>query len=170
MKYLAIDPGGATGIAEFDSETREWAQYTLRGDHHLTLWDLLCQDRWDVVIYERFLYQRRAVDKGVSLVLDSVEYIGVVKFWLQWTKRVWERTPTHMRDDPHIPGPPPVLVEQAPSAMQLWDDRKLRAAGLWTTDSPHARDATRHLLYYLTAGKDNTHRDLSFMQMTKRPG
>jgi hypothetical protein len=153
MKYLAIDPGGSTGIAEFDSETREWAQYTLKGQHHSSLWAVLEQDAWSVVIYERFLYQRREVGSGVSLVLDSVEYIGVIKLWHQGMGNTQAAT----------------LVEQAPSAMQLWDDRKLKAAGLWTTDSPHARDATRHLLYYLTAGKDNTHRDLSFMQMTKRP-
>lgn len=169
MKILALDPGGSTGYAQYDSERRSWLQGTLRGEHHIALMNLLMSDNWDVVIYERFLYQRRELDAGVSLVLDSVEYIGVIKLYHQSITAAHGMVEKSSDSGLHlVQFTVPELVMQAPSSMQLWDDRKLKAAGLYTTDSPHARDATRHLLYYLTAGPTE-HQDRSFIAKTKRP-
>jgi len=78
-----------------------------------------------VVVCESFNYQRR--DK---VVLTSVEYIGVAKLWCATTKSKYE--------------------PQSPSQGKgFWDDKKLKAVGLYT-NSPHSRDATRHMLYYFT--------------------
>lgn len=140
MRILALDPGGSTGWTTYDDESGAddlWRHGVFTGQHHLALWEFLNETQWDVVIYERFQYQRRELDKGVSLVLDSVQYIGVTELW-------------HARVVDAYEYYKPTLVCQTPAqAKNLWTDDKLKKVGLWTT-SPHSRDATRHLLYYLT--------------------
>jgi len=143
MRIIALDPGGTTGVAIYErtsGSNREadndftWETRQLSGVHHDTLWDLLENEGpWTTVIYERFMYQRRELDRGVSLVLDSVEYIGVVKLW-------------HLRHLEEVD-----LVCQTPAqAKNLWTDQKLKRLELYKANAPHANDATRHLLYYLT--------------------
>lgn len=135
MRIIALDPGGTTGVCTYCSDGLEqFKRYELSGEHHDQLLNdinLFCPD---VVIYERFQYQRRELDKGVSLSLASVEYIGVIKLAKQqneFDKYTWQ------------------LVEQTPAqAKNLWTDDKLKKLSLWAS-SPHERDATRHLLYYL---------------------
>jgi hypothetical protein len=133
MELLALDPGGTTGWAYCDTDKDEWERGQLaQRPHHMALWELLCTVQPDVLIYERFQYQRRELDRGVSLVLDSVEYIGVTKLWMD-TGRLVDCQ----------------LVEQTPAqAKNLWSDEKVKALGLWVPGQSHSMDATRHLLYY----------------------
>lgn len=137
MEILALDPGGTTGWAYWTDDDpdreSEWERGQLSDrPHHTALWELLCTVQPDVLIYERFQYQRRELDKGVSLVLDSVEYIGVCKLWIHTGRLVDTK-----------------LVEQTPAqAKNLWSDEKVKALGLWIPGQSHAMDATRHLLYY----------------------
>lgn len=132
MRIIALDPGGTTGVATYVDG--EWSRFELKGDHHDELVAKVSMFCPDVVIYERFQYQRRELDKGVSLVLVSVEYIGCLKYLYQSSRfdgETWE------------------LIEQTPAqAKNLFTDDKLRRLDLWSS-SPHERDATRHLLYYL---------------------
>lgn len=131
MRILALDPGGTTGWAIYQ-HGMDWDRGQLTGQHHDDLWQLIDTYYPDTLVYERFLYQRREVTKGVSLVLDSLEYIGVAKLWIQ-------RNPKGRR-----------LVEQTPhQGKHLWTDDKVKALGLWLPGLPHAMDATRHLLYFL---------------------
>lgn len=150
MRIIAFDPGGTTGIAIYDDiELNEplWYRYSLsHDDHHWELWDeLLTEGPFDAVVYETFTYQRRPLDKGVSLELISREYIGIIKL-------AAKRHPNEIKN----------LVPQSPSQRMFWTDEKLRKLGLWVS-SPHERDATRHLLYYVT----QTLKDDRFLQGLK---
>src|SRR5262245_52010581 len=98
-----------------------WGQYQIGpGEHHQELWQYLSDTEADVVIYERFMYQRRELTRGVTLNLDAVEYIGVTKLWCQQHADV-------------------KLVCQTPHQAKLfWDDDKLKQVELYTPGAPHA--------------------------------
>lgn len=143
MRIISLDPGGTTGIAIYDDKAFDsedlWRRYSLGPkEHHAELWhELLTEGPFNAVVYENFLYQRRDVDAGVSLELISREYIGIIKL-------------AHQRH----PGETSKLVVQSPSIGKdtpgtFWNDKKLRQLGLWVS-SEHERDATRHLLYYVS--------------------
>ena len=124
MKIVALDPGVTTGWA---SRARD--RYSTRqiiGEHHVELWDALYNFEPQVVVCERFTYQRR--DK---VILKSVEYIGVVTLYCEQYGAN--------------------LVMQTPSqAKNLWTDTKLKLVEQYKPNQPHANDAMRHLLYYET--------------------
>lgn len=155
MKILALDPGGTTGCCVYDDSVPEgvnkFAMFQIGpGPHHLALWDLLRSDQWDTVIYEAFTYQRRELDKGVSLVLDSKEYIGVIKLWSEYQVV-----------------PKAKLIEHPTSFMSLFkDDDKLKKMGLYTPNAVHANDATRHLMHHLVVKLGQKH----YLQVLKPPG
>ena len=143
MRVIALDPGGTTGVAIMSTDSNDtspadtnWKFLELKGAHHWDLWQLLEREDPHYLIYERFQYQRRELDKGVSLSLASVEYIGVLHLWLSSKEKR---------------GSPVYDICQTPAqAKNLWTDDKLLKVGLYTTGSAHIRDATRHLLYWLT--------------------
>jgi hypothetical protein len=142
MRIIALDPGGTTGVATYETEHQIWDHCQIGpAEHHNALWNYLTDTEPDVIIYERFMYQRRELTRGVTLNLDAVEYIGVVKLWYS----------QHVNVE---------LVCQTPhQAKMFWDDEKLKTVGLYITGAPHANDATRHLLYYLTFRSGDTERD-----------
>lgn len=141
MRILSFDPGGTTGVAIYDDEFAEgetpttscWARFELGPqEHHAELFVLLTGERY--IVYETFDYQRRELDKGVSLVQVSLEYIGIIKMHKQYS----EDGGTHVD-----------VFPQKPAQRMFWTDEKLKRLGLWVS-SPHERDATRHLLYHMT--------------------
>jgi hypothetical protein len=139
MLIVALDPGGTTGVATYESANQTWERLQLERDHHEQLYDLLVDWEPDVIVCERFLYQRREINKGVSLRLDSVEYIGVTRLYCK----------EHNVE---------LVMQTASQAKGLWTDIKLKKVGLWIPGKVHAMDATRHLLYYITvAMHDSTY-------------
>lgn len=142
MKIVALDPGGTTGLAWInldpllDDPTVHHEQIG-PNEHHVELLNRLQQLRPDIMVYERFLYQQR--DK-VNLI--SCEYIGVIKLY-------WRLTCNSHPKVAHLTHPV-VLVKQTPAQMDFWTDNKLRAVDLYIPGQPHAVDATRHLLYYMS--------------------
>jgi hypothetical protein len=140
MRLISFDPGGTTGVAVYDeplelpgqSFAKGWQRFELGpGEHHADLWALLTMEQ--EIVYETFDYQRRDVEHGVSLELISREYIGIIKLHKQMAP----------------PETPVNLYPQKPSLRTFWTDDKLRELGLWVS-SEHERDATRHLLYYIS--------------------
>jgi len=137
MKIIAVDPGGTTGIAEYDTVTEDLLQFQIGPDeHHMELYRYLWAAQPDILICERFNYQRRELDKGVSLVLISREYIGVCKLYIRATAEARENETS--------------WAMQQPAAMSLFTDRKLKRIGVYRPAMVHANDATRHLFYYMT--------------------
>jgi hypothetical protein len=151
VRIISFDPGGTTGVAIYDDEdlgpecieSHYWERKSLGPDpHHQELWGMLVSDT-DVtdLVYETFNYQRRELTRGVSLRLDSVEYIGIIKLAIERSS-LWGRPGLN-------------VSAQSPPTRMFWTDDFLRALGLWVS-SPHERDATRHLLAYVTnVLKDN---------------
>ena len=130
MKVVAFDPGGITGVALYDSLVDTPGMIPVAQLHKLAeVWELLQSTKPDLIVFERFSYQRR--DK---VVLTPVEVIGVIKLWAD------------LHDVPY--------KAQMPSqAMGFWKDDKLKRIEQWRTGQPHAMDALRHLLYYLVVVK-----------------
>lgn len=124
---LALDPGVTTGAAWL-TEEGEVVQQQWKTTHQ-PFWNVLASLMPEAIVYERFLYQRR--DK---VVLYPVEVIGVIKLYCEGHNIPWfEQTPHQGKN--------------------LWTDSKLKKLGLWLPASPHAMDATRHLLYHLVVTK-----------------
>lgn len=141
MRLIALDPGGTTGVARlFGGIGRDSIEVTQLGphEHHQDLWIYLETAVPEVVICERFMYQRREVDKGVALNIDAREYIGIAKLWC-------------LLNDAKF------VLQTPAQAKNLWKDDKLKKIGLYSTNARHANDATRHLLYFLTVTLGDRH-------------
>jgi hypothetical protein len=120
---MAFDPGYTTGVAFYVSKVQV---YEVQG---LTdLWDTLHMGGPTRVVYESFLYQRR--DK---VDLRPVEGIGVIRLYCQ------------------LNGIIPVAQTPA-TGKRFWTDKKIKQLDLWKPGLPHAMDALRHLLYYMSFG------------------
>ncbi len=142
MKIVALDPGGTTGVSILQREPDSWTHQQLGPeDHHAALWHLLQTVAPDIVVCERFNYQRRELDKGVSLVLVSVEYIGITKLYCKQSGALY------------VPQNP--MKTTNPNS--FWTNSKLEKLGLYSTNAPHANDATGHLLWYLMQQEDKTY-------------
>ena len=131
MKVVSLDPGTTTGVAIYDGKRDDWDRYQLGPkEHHDQLYDVLESVKPLYVVCETFTFQPRT-----KVVLDSVEYIGVMKLWCQHN----DRRPT---------------MQTPAQGKAFWGESKLRAVGLWLANQPHAMDATRHLLYWWMSHQD----------------
>jgi hypothetical protein len=147
LVVVALDPGGTTGWAllrgdwiegEFVNRDELYGQLG-PSPHHRALLRLL--ELWSthnfVIVCESF-QERPEKDWTVTIAL---EYIGVVN--------------TFVEENPHVH-----LVMQSPSQGKgFWDDRKLKKIDMYYRGMRHARDASRHLLHWLSFGplKDETY-------------
>jgi hypothetical protein len=148
---LGLDPGGTTGFALYQAEVirnpdgrLEWFNEGWQighmgpGEHHKTLYDSL--GLWQtpnfIIVCESFEYRRNPRDsQRDNIVLDSKEYIGVVKLFEQ------ERMQAH-------PGQR-VVFQTAAMGKGFWTDDKLRKVGHYAVNMKHANDAMRHVLHYM---------------------
>ena len=123
MIYVSLDPGKTTGVCIWEDSHFVTNQITAKAAGFGEWLDQL--QRMDVLIYESFQYRRLP-----NVELTAVELIGVVKYWA-YSK------------DVHV-------MAQPPSSKTLWDDKKLRRVELYKPNAPHANDAARHMLYYIS--------------------
>lgn len=146
MKILAIDPGGSTGWSSITfpgfhdvvGGSPVWSFGEINWDnHHSHLRHFLDRQLGtelsglnihDLVICEGF--DNRA---NPAAQLISLEYIGVVKGWVQ--ERAFN------------------AIFPSPSEKEWADDKKLKALKLYRPGKRHANDATRHLVSYLVNKK-----------------
>lgn len=141
---LALDPGGSTGYCFRGPDAIiKYGELPLTAvGHHLALWKLLvdCRDQIQshdsdatfTIVCERFDF-RKTDQTREKIDYISREYIGVVKLFEQ-------STDNRVR----------VRLQGASQAKEFWDDQKLRRIGMYYPRSKHARDATRHYLYYVS--------------------
>jgi hypothetical protein len=141
--YVSLDPGGTTGYCMWDSREPSsfWTSQVGPEEHHLQLYSALEDDNPGVIICEAFQY--RPNDNRPKVVLDSAEYVGVVKLWVQNTNAVAAQ------------GPPCTLactmvMQSASVGKAFWTNDKLKALDLYKASMPHGMDALRHMLYFLT--------------------
>jgi len=137
LRIVALDPGGTTGWATFtlDGSTQEWDCGQLEGPHHNRLDQML--ERFRTVEYhivcESFEY--RNVSRA-GLVLDSVEYIGVMKRFCQ------ERNVKYTMQTA-------AMGKVGNRTTAFVKKSNLQKLGLWSSGNIHAMDAYGHLLYYM---------------------
>jgi hypothetical protein len=127
---IGLDPGGTTGWALYYPDLGKFTVGQITGDDsHRKVGNLLQYNRPAKVIYERFDYRakQRAAD------LTPVEIIGVIKLYHQ-----------------NHPKTELVAQSQLKGKTGLWTDDKLKALELYVPGQPHAMDALRQVLYYLT--------------------
>lgn len=140
MKIIGLDPGGTTGVCRyttFESGGSPSIDSFQLGpeEHHLELFDFLVEDRPQLIVCERFDYRPRQGNADLS----PVEYIGVVNMYEQLCKH-----------DQHEPDVDVFYQQQLAHDKGLWTDDKLKVVRLHTPGQPHANDATRQVLYYVT--------------------
>lgn len=142
MTFVSLDPGGTTGWCTWTDTYDQQDKFDMgqiTGDwHNNDLFEFLIELSPDEVICEDFTYQQRKMKgsdvKIPQLVLVSRDYIGVARLYCQR----WHR-PLHM---------------QMPPVKEFWTGpkdtyAKLKQAGLYKANAPHANDATAHMLQYL---------------------
>lgn len=130
MNVVALDPGGTTGVATWDGEIVHAFEMDQKR-HHRELYTYLNKLAPTALVVENFTWTT------TPAALYSVEYIGVCELYAQ-----------------HRPGMKYVL--QGREYKQFWDNNKIKALGLWLPGKPHAVDAIRHLLYYITVPMNNS--------------
>jgi hypothetical protein len=135
-------------------------------EYHAALWRLLGRYHLAavaagyelIIICERFQFRPDDAQSREKIELISKEYEGVVKLYAEYNdvKLVSQNS------------------AQAVGATAFWGDangankgnHKIKKLGLWKVDNPHAMDALRHYLYYVTFTlKDNFY----LHQMEARP-
>ena len=153
-RVIALDPGGTTGWAMWQDtkfpgtfegrDEKVWEHFTCGQigpeEHHEELYELLerMQTHKFIVICESFEF-RQSDNHREGTVLISREYIGVAKLFTK--RRGGLNLQVH-------------YVSQSPSqAKGFVSDEKLKAMGLYVPGQRHARDALKHLVYYLVNKK-----------------
>ena len=131
MRLIGLDPGGTTGwaIMDISETTARWRMGQIGPqEHHAELYAFLEREHVQktVLISESFEYRR---EQRTNVELISREYIGVAKLFAQ------ERGTTYVQ-------------QTAAQGKAFWTDEKLKKTDLYVVGQQHARDATRHVLYY----------------------
>jgi hypothetical protein len=127
VKIIAIDPGAETGWAKWEEGDITFGQFGPNW-HYETLWLFLAREAPDVLIVERF-----SIEPNPAVLTISAEYIGVCKLYAEARRGKCE------------------FVPQTRTQKEWWSNGKLQRVGLECKGQPHAKDAVRHVLYYLTS-------------------
>jgi hypothetical protein len=132
---IALDPGGTTGVAIVRDPDQPWSIVVdqLTGDHYMELFRMLYTLEPEYIICESF------ENRGQSnTLLTSMEYIGVVKLYIQRTGTIG-------------------VWQSASTGKAFWTDAALKKYGLYVPGLKHARDAIRHYAAWQTfANKDRS--------------
>lgn len=129
MRVIAFDPGQTTGYAAFDNDNDMIWMGEIERDQ---VWDFLQQveQTTHVMVLERFQSRPKPYADA-----NPVEVIGVIK----------EFARQH--------GLP--LVWQTPEqGKHFFSNDRLKERDVWLPGAPHAQDAARHLLYFLSFNKE----------------
>ena len=139
---LGLDPGGTTGVAVCTTQIRSLQAYQFEeSNHHIALWSYLQTLDPETVVCEDFkwrphLQPGRGAERAIELV--SVEYIGITRLWTLDKGRE-------------------LVLQQPSQGKQFWTDDKLKKIGVYKPGMPHAMDAVRHVLYYVSFTLQDRH-------------
>jgi hypothetical protein len=149
FRVVALDPGGTTGWAAYSANRivhdpwnpsqDEWKDGLWSwgqigpGKHHLELEELLDKQSEGIdtfiVVCESFEFRQGKQRANINLM--SREYIGVVELWCKHNPKA------------------EYVAQTAGMGKGFVTDPKLRIMGRWIKGQKHARDAMRHLIYYM---------------------
>lgn len=136
---MALDPGGTTGWAMCSPNEQEVMCGQIGPEeHHGSLWVLMSGANPETIVMESFQYRQFQGVAKAKVELAPVEYIGVVRLY-KAIHAPWLNLNFHT----------------ASMGKKFVSDEKLRRLGWYkpTAGFPHARDALRHLVYYLVVTK-----------------
>lgn len=127
VEIVALDPGTTTGIAVY--QNGKYRAFETRSENyphpHESLYDILSALKPKVLVYEQFHF-RQGMD---GAVFKGIEYIGVIELWAQLN---YVDVSTITTSD----------------GKGFWDDKKLKAVGVYQKSLGHGMDATRILFRY----------------------
>lgn len=125
---VAVDPGGATGIAMLQSSGFFETATVLGGAEGTWSWltGLFASSTLDAVVIENFVPRGGAL----SIQLDALHIIGAVKY-LCWTHSI------------------PLVIQTPTQAKSFASNDHLKAVGWYAVGADHERDAARHMLVYM---------------------
>ena len=132
MRIVAIDPGETTGIAVYDDEYGpNLAGYDAVPGQMIAVSCIKRELTLDVdlLVIEEFRISAGTARKTRSSSNTTIEIIGAAK-WLAHCANV------------------PVVMQSPADVMGFMTNDKLRRLG-WYVPNEHARDAVRHLAFYL---------------------
>lgn len=154
MRVLAVDPGGTTGWALLDSETREFSSGALTGhgwEHADWLIARVVEGLCDVLVLEDFNL-RVGLSRGAASRRDTLSPVRVIEdityglYRLAVEGRIgdgWGSEPGAGRR---------VVLQSSADAKGFATDERLRSWGMYVTPE-HARDAMRHAVLYAAKHK-----------------
>jgi hypothetical protein len=141
IKVLSLDPGVTTGYTLAlvgDNKVRihyQQAELTVSELYHsINVHDpdyLICED-----------FEYRPGKALPSLVLFSVQLIGICNLWDQQRTLARHSPPTYRR----------LFIQKASTGKAYFDDEKLMLNELYIKGLPHGRDSLRHFLQWLNFG------------------
>lgn len=133
MTYLAVDPGGTTGVAIWDGQHEPVVKQLSPVEYVMFLEQFLpVAERPVHVIVEGFRIRADTHKLAQSSIGWPLELIGATR------SACWR----HL--DPRYE----LVLQDSQPVLRFVSNDKLRRAG-WYCEGDHARDATRHLYYYL---------------------
>lgn len=128
---VSLDPGGTTGVAVFgikgDAILIQATAQIGPQEHHDLLWDTLSRLQPALVVCEDFQY-RNGLEKAN---LIPCQYIGVLNLWVK-------RSGAHVK------------MQTPATGKAFWTNDKLKVLGEYRAANPHAMDALRHGLHYIS--------------------
>ena len=133
LRVLSIDPGGTTGFcfAEGNATDGITVKPWQKRVNHTDLYKLLAELDLTDLVYETFEYRNKTRTK---VDLTAKELIGVIKLWQDL--------------NPHVH-----VADQSPmQGKSFYSNDVLREHGLYVRGRPHAMDATRHMMQWITFG------------------
>ncbi len=127
--YIAVDPGSATGLAEWNPATRALQTFDLPAMQAV---DWINGELWaggvELVVCEAFTITQKTLEFSRGGSNDAIEVIGAAR----WLARQYRVT---------------FELQQPAEAKGFSSNEKLKRAGFVTPASPdHRRSAARHLL------------------------
>lgn len=131
MRILACDPGGATGLAFYDTATDHFDSWQATGyDYTATQLCTWCRTPIDVIVVEGFKINAKTSKLDPVAFEQTLDLIGACRLLALQTGATF--------------------VRQYPQDKAFATNDKLRRLGWWSAGSAgHDNDAARHLLYYL---------------------
>jgi hypothetical protein len=132
-KFLALDPGETTGVAWWDGTTISLWQWDTKDLVHAfqTLEEFLHGTVVDHIRIENYRVYGWMADSHSWSELHTAQWIGGIKICAGLNNV-------------------PLSLKMAQAAKAFWTDEKLKSCQIYSAGLKHARDACRHLLYYMT--------------------
>lgn len=130
MLYIAVDPGKTNGVAFYNANTKakiHALQFdtTAHNKPHADFLTLLNSYKPTQIVYEGFYFRQGKTGADYT----PVEYISIIRLYAEQTDCG--------------------VAAINSSVKTFWDDKKIKALGLWIPGQGHAMDATRILLAHL---------------------